>query len=166
MKTRTMKTRSPVLLSTFIFTLLAGMSAHAEASKDTSSLVFEDVWIAEAPPVSKVLAAYMTINNTGDTDQKLVSAKSADFSSIEFHRTVDKKGMASMQHQDYLMVPAGSSLILKPGDYHMMLFNPARKLRAGDKSSFQFQLDDGSSIDTTAIVKKAGAEDSHQHHHH
>ena len=106
------------------------------------------------------------IKNTGNKDQKLVSAKSDDFGAIEFHRTVDKDGMASMQHQKYLLVPAGGTLTLKPGDYHMMLFRPARKLVAGDESSIQFQLADDSQTTVTAVVKKASAEDSHQHHHH
>lgn len=150
-----------VLLSIFLLAIFAGKTAQAEPA-----LVFENVWIAEAPPVSKVLAAYMNIRNTGDEDQKLVSARSDDFGSVEFHRTVEKNGMASMQHQQFLSIPAGGSLTLEPGSYHMMLFNPVRKLRAGDESSFQFQLESGNSINATAVVKKASAEDSHQHHHH
>lgn len=151
----------PVLL----FTLLFDTIVLAEPDHSTATLTFENVWIAEAPPVSKVLAAYMTINNTGEKNQKLVSAESNDFGSIEFHRTIDKEGMASMQHQPYLVIPAGGKLILEPGDYHMMLFNPNRKLRAGDKSSFRFELDTGDTIVTTAVVKKASSEDSHHHHH-
>ena len=156
-----MKIRTLILLPVFLLSTLFGITAHAG-----SALVFENVWIAEAPPVSKVQAAYMNIKNTGDKDQKLVSAKSDDFGSIEFHRTIEKEGMASMQHQPYLLVPAGGELTLKPGDYHMMLFRPARKLRAGDESSIQFQLADDSQVTVTAVVKKASAEDSHQHHHH
>lgn len=153
------------LLPVLLFTLLFNTLVQAVPEHYKPTLAFENVWIAEAPPVSKVLAAYMTINNTGNKDQKLVSAESDDFGSIEFHRTIDKKGMASMQHQPYLMVPAGGKLILEPGDYHMMLFNPSRKLRAGDESSFKFELDDGNTISTTAIVKKASTKDSHHHHH-
>jgi copper(I)-binding protein len=155
-----MRTRIITILP-ILLTILFGFAAHAG-----SALVFENVWIAEAPPVSKVLAAYMDIKNTSDKDQKLISAKSGDFGSIEFHRTVEKDGMASMQHQEYLLVPAGGTLTLKPGDYHMMLFRPARKLRAGDESSIQFQLADDTQVTVTATVKKASAEDSHEHHHH
>jgi copper(I)-binding protein len=156
-----MKIRTLILLPVFLFSTLISITAHAE-----STLVFENVWIAEAPPVSKVQAAYMDIKNTGDKDRKLVSAKSDDFGAIEFHRTIEKNGMASMQRQPYLLIPAGGTLTLKPGDYHMMLFRPARKLRAGDEASIQFQLADDSGITVTAVVKKASAEDSHQHHHH
>ena len=161
-----MKTRLLILLPAFLLTTLLSITAHAESAQAETSLIFEDVWIAEAPPVSTVLAAYMTIKNMDNKDQKLVSATSDDFSSIEFHRTVDEKGMASMQRQQYLTVPANGMLTLKPGDYHMMLFNPVRKLLAGDKSTFQFQLGNGTSINATAIVKKSTSEDAHEHHHH
>lgn len=156
-----MKTRPLILLLSFLLTSLPGITAHAEPA-----LVFENVWIAEAPPVSKVLAAYMTIKNPTNRDQKLVSAESTDFSSIEFHRTVYKDGMASMKPQQYLMVPASNELVLKPGDYHMMLFNPARKLSAGDESAILLKLENGNTIEVTAAVKKSSAEDSHDHHHH
>ena len=156
-----MKTRQSLLLLSFLLSILPGITAHAE-----SALVFENVWIAEAPPVSKVMAAYMTINNPVDKDQKLVSASSDDFSSVEFHRTVYKDGMASMKHQQYLVVPANGTLVLKPGDYHMMLFNPGRKLSAGDESAIQLKLENGNTIKVPAVVKKSSAEDSHHHHHH
>ena len=130
-----------------------------------SALEVENLWIAEAPPVSKVLAGYMQIKNTGDKDQKLVSATSRDFSSIEFHRSIERDGMASMQRQKFLLVPAGGSLTLKPGDYHLMLFNPTKKLRAGDDTTIQFKLEDGTTISDTAIVKKSTVDHSHHNHH-
>jgi len=150
----------PTLLSIIFLAILTGKTAQAEPA-----LIFENVWIAEAPPVSKVLAGYMNIRNTSDKDLKLVSAQSDDFGSVEFHRTIEKDGRASMQHQLSLLIPAGGSLIFKPGNYHMMLFKPARKLRAGDESIFRFQLENGDSINATAIVKKFSAENSHQQHH-
>ncbi len=149
----------PLLLSVFFLALFAGKIAQAGPA-----LIFENVWIAEAPPVSKVLAGYMSIKNTGDKDQKIISAQSNDFGSVEFHRTIEKNGMASMQHQASLLIPAGGNLIFKPGDYHMMLFKPVRKFRVGDKAIFKFQLENGHSINATAVVKKASADTSHQHH--
>lgn len=161
-----MKKLSLILLTSFLLTTLPGLTVYAETSDSASGLEFENMWIAEAPPVSKVLAAYLTIKNSSNKDKKIVSAKSDDFGSIQFHLTIDKNGMASMQHLEYLNIPAGSMLTLKPGDYHMMLFKPARRLSAGDTSNFQFQLDNGNTVQVTAIVKKNTTEDPHQHHNH
>ncbi len=123
---------------------------------DNDKLSFKQVWIAEAPPVSKVLAAYMQIENTTDKDIQVVSVDTDAFSSTAFHRTIYKDGMASMQHQTSMNITAGSSLELKPGSFHMMLFNPVKPLSAGDKVLFTFALDNGEKIMVTATVKKAG----------
>lgn len=150
-------------ISSLVALVLFGLTLEAASAE--SSLEIDDLWIAEAPPVSKVLAGYMQIKNTGDTDKKLISASSVDFSSIEFHRSIEKDGMASMQRQEFLLVPAGSSLILEPGDYHLMLFNPTKKLRAGANSVIQFKLDNGNVITGTATVKKSTVDHSHHNHH-
>ena len=54
------------------FTLMAVLISaftgplYAEEYAEEAKLNVEDAWISEAPPVSKVMVAYMTINNTGN----------------------------------------------------------------------------------------------------
>ncbi len=130
---------------------------------ENAGLRFEHVWIAEAPPVSKVLAAYMVIENPSEQAIEIQSAESDLFSSTAFHRTVIEDGVARMQHQPSLTVPAHGSLELKPGSFHMMLFNPATPLRAGDRVDLVFSTGSGEKIPVIATVKKAVFND-HQHH--
>ncbi len=125
-----------------------------------------NAWIAEAPPVSKVMAAYMTISNDSAETVTVLSAESADFGKIEFHQTVNEDGIARMKHQPSLVIPANASLSLEPGGYHMMLFRPARTLRAGDSSSMLLKTSSGKSLTVDIMVKKAAMEASHEHHHH
>jgi len=131
------------------------MAAHNVALADNHGLTFSKVWIAEAPPVSRVLAAYMKIENHTDEDIKISSATSPSFSSTAFHKTIFEDGMAKMRHQDSLIIPANGSLELKRGELHMMLFNPVTPLREGDNVSFSFELDNQNSITVDARVKKA-----------
>lgn len=142
------------------FTLLITPVANA------ADLDFENVWIAEAPPVSKVLAAYMDIKNPGKQNMKIVAASSEDFGKIELHRTIEADGMATMQQQHELLIPAGGELKLEPNSYHLMLFRPVKPLPAGTRSSFSFELANGKTIKIAAEVKKAGQDQSHEHHHH
>ncbi|MBT8128633.1 MAG: copper chaperone PCu(A)C, partial [Gammaproteobacteria bacterium] len=67
-------------------------------------LQIEDAWLAEAPPVSKVMAAYMTIDNDRQQQQQAVAMVCKEFQRAEFHRTMDKDGIASMQHQQVLSI--------------------------------------------------------------
>ncbi len=66
------------------------------ASADTGTFQVDGAWIAEAPPVSKVMVAYLTITNTGTDSVDIVHAASDLYSSIEFHETIHDGGMARM----------------------------------------------------------------------
>jgi copper(I)-binding protein len=129
-------------------------------------LEIDDAWLAEAPPVSKVMAAYMEIENESPHDRKAVALHCAGFQRTEFHRTIEKDGMARMEHQQALNIPANSTLELTPGGYHVMLFNPANYLVAGDSTDCSMKFDDGTTIDFELDVKKPSDEDHSHHHHH
>ena len=129
-------------------------------------LEIDDAWIAEAPPVSKVMAAYLEIENETPHDRMATSMQCQEFDRAEFHKTVESDGIARMEHQQHLKVPAGSEMTLKPGGYHIMLFNPARRLQAGDQTQCSLSFDDGTTVDFSLIVKKAAVDDHSHHHHH
>ena len=150
-----------VLLSLFVI-------ATAEAG---DGLEMRDGWVREAPPGAMALAAYMTLSNTGETDRKLVSASGPAFGAVELHRSVVEDGMARMLPQDSMPIPAGGELVLKPGDYHLMLMRPKSALKAGDQVELSLGFDDGSTMPVTLPVRKASGGDhdhmhDHTHHHH
>jgi len=128
-------------------------------------LEIDDAWMAEAPPASTVMAAYMEIKNETGQDRQAVSMQCDEFDRTGFHRTVEKDGMASMEHQQVLNIPANSGLKLEPGGYHIMLFNPARHLLAGDRTSCSMKFDDGTMITIDLEIRKSSVEDHSQHHH-
>lgn len=138
--------------------------SHFANANDT--LEIDDAWIAEAPPVSKVMAAYMEIENETGEQRQAVSMQCKEFERAEFHRTIEKDGMARMQHQQMLNIPANSELELEPGGYHIMLFNPARHLLAGDRTSCSMKFDDGTTIAIELEIRKSSVEDHSHHHHH
>jgi len=135
------------------------LALFSHTSMAAEPIVFSHVWIAEAPPVSKVLAAYMHIENRSDKDIKILSASADIFSSTAFHKTVFKNGMASMQHYPSLTIPAHGHLDLAPGSFHLMLFNPTTPLRAGDHVDFTFTLDNHQTSMVKALVKKMSDSD-------
>jgi len=132
----------------------------------SGTLEIDGAWIAEAPPVSKVMAAYMEIENETQQDRQATSMQCKEFERAEFHRTVEKDGMARMEHQHVLNIKAGSKLELKPGGYHIMLFNPARHLKAGDQTGCSMTFDDGTIVYFDMAIKKTSVEDHSHHHHH
>ncbi len=132
-----------------------------------SGLSIEHAWVAEAPPMSKVMAGYMKVKNDSNTTVNIISATSPSFERIEFHQTQYKNDLAQMRKLEQLSIAANAELKLEAGSIHMMLFKPSKRLKAGDKVSYIFNLDNGKSISAIASVKKLSnkhSQHSHQHH--
>ena len=146
--------------------LLLFSTANYQLAHAGELLEIKDAWLAEAPPVSKVMAAYMTIDNSRQHPQQAVAMVCNEFARTEFHRTMDKDGIASMQHQQVLSIPASSALELEPGGYHVMLYEPARRLLAGDRTGCSMEFDDGTTIAFELVVKKVSAAEHSHHNHH
>jgi copper(I)-binding protein len=136
----------------FIFLLLTLSTSLAQADH----LQVKNPWIPEAPPVSQIMAAYMVFENSMNETTEIISIESPDFGSIEMHQSKEVDGIAKMLPQKSLIIPAGGQLELKPGSYHLMLFNPKRKLRDGDTVELKVNLSTGS-FSILAKVKKAGS---------
>ena len=117
-----------------IFTVLASLFSSTLCSANDLSV--SNAWIREAPPVSKVQAAYMELYNNTDKTISLIAANSPAFSKIEFHRTEMNNGMMRMLQEESLRIPAQGKTSLQPDGTHMMLFNPVKALKSGDKVNF------------------------------
>lgn len=125
------------------------------ATEAEQNLVIENAWIAEAPSVSKVMVAYMTFKNTGPESLEIMRATSDLYSSIEFHETIEKNGMASMIRHYSLTIGGNSTLELKRGGRHLMLFNPVKPLVAGDTVNITFTSKSNTAKTVSVTVKKA-----------
>jgi hypothetical protein len=124
-----------------------------------------DGWVREAPPTSRVLAAYMQIINLTDGDLTVTGVTSPDFETADLHRTVVEEGVARMLPVPELTIPAGSSVTLEPGGLHLMLFDPVRPLQEGDSVTLVLHRSDAICITLSVpVLRGTGAE--HVHHRH
>jgi hypothetical protein len=78
--------------------------------------------------MGSVSAAYMTLVNASDEADSLVAVSSDVAEIAEVHQTTVVDGMASMKAIPALEIPAGGSVELMPGSYHIMLMNLMREL--------------------------------------
>jgi copper(I)-binding protein len=153
--------KRPVSLSAVLLAVLCLYNiAHA-----TETLDITRPWVREAPPSARVLAAYMSIKNTGKSTITIVGISSTEFESAELHRTVIHEGVASMQHIKQLDVPANGSIKLEPGGLHLMLFNPQHTLSAGDSVTLTIHLSNDICMTVTAPVVRQTFDDNSQHDH-
>jgi copper(I)-binding protein len=114
----------------------------------------EDAWVREAPPGARMLAAYLTVNNSGAEELVLVEVQSPAFSHIMLHKSEVVEGVARMIHLDEIVIPAQSSVQLEPGGMHLMMPAPEARLSAGDRVPLVLIFADGNRLEVQAEVRK------------
>lgn len=145
------------ILSILALTLI---SSHAFAHH----LVVKYAWIPEAPPVTPVMAAFMEIENHSNHPAEIVSISGQDFDRVEMHLSKEENGIARMIPQKKLIIPAKGKLVLQHGGYHLMLFNPKRRLKDGDTTELVMKLASGNSFTVKLIVEKTTMMMDHSNH--
>lgn len=131
-----------------VFALVSAGLVHAA----DPVLIARDGWIRPAPPVAKVRAGYLVIENRGEAELVIDQVDSADFGAIEIHEMIDDRGTMRMRRVAALHVPAKGEVALRPGGLHLMMFRPMRELAAGDSVKIRLR-GVGSDLETSLVVK-------------
>lgn len=129
------------------------------------AMTVSGAWVREAPPHVEVSAAYFTLHNPGTEAHILTEVSSPQFQRAEIHATRMMNGQVHMQRVPELAVAARGSVEFKPGEYHLMLFQPRHSLKAGDTIELTLKFKDALQITVEAPIRK-GEEDEEPHHHH
>ena len=121
------------LALTLALTSLISIAAAA------SPIRVENPWSRATAPGQVVGGGFMTIVNTGNTADRLVSVTSAAAAEVQIHHTSMDGGVMRMrQLTDGLEIPAASRVELKPRGLHLMFMQLKAPLDVG--SSFPVQL--------------------------
>jgi periplasmic copper chaperone A len=154
----------------------------AACSGGTGGITTSGPWARTSPMVAGAGAAYMVIQNTGSAADFLLGGSSDVAKAVEVHETVAipegsaapaaSAGMGSgspmaspagggtggsmmgMQKMDRLEIPAGGSVELKPGSYHLMLIDLTRELKAGEKIDITLKFEKAGDVKVTAEVRE------------
>jgi copper(I)-binding protein len=102
---------------------LAGASASAQVK-------VQDPWIRATVPGQMATGMFAQI--TAASDAKLISASSPVAAVVEVHEMKMDQGVMKMRAVTALDLPAGKSVELKPGGYHVMLMDLQQTMKAGD----------------------------------
>lgn len=107
------------------------MMLVACTSSVSSSITVVDAWARPATSGADT-AAYLIITNPGTADDALLSVSSPDAEMAGLHQTsTDASGMTGMAPVQEIAVPAGGTVTLAPGGFHVMLMGLSRDLTAG-----------------------------------
>lgn len=120
------------VLSTSMLAACGSDSGQTEGSIEVTDAV------VPFPPNPRQAAVYFTIENGSGTDDALVEASSTVAGTAVIHRSMTEGGMASMDEQATVDVPAGETVTFEPGGLHVMLTELEGPLDVGD--TFDVQL--------------------------
>jgi hypothetical protein len=128
--------------------LLAACSKPAEEPLDKpaesvgkAELEFVQPWARETVAGQSGTAAYLTIANFGQGEDRLVSVSARPPLTAMLHQTSNEGGVAKMRPLDAgLALPARQSVALAPGGAHIMVTGLSEPLKAGDKLPLTLRL--------------------------
>jgi copper(I)-binding protein len=172
----------PARLARLTAMLAALALAAGCAGSGAGSLGVSDPWVRYTGP-EVAAGGFMVVTNDGTTEDALVSASSPTFESIELHETLMMEatpsaamgaegsagaegsmgaesaapmgsgGMVGMQPVDSIPVPVGGSVELKPGSYHLMLFDPTGTVEVGGTVEITLTFESGATVTTQAEIR-------------
>jgi copper(I)-binding protein len=89
------------------------------ASMASAQVDITDAWVRATVQGQKATGAFM--NLTAKTDSRLVGVKTDAAAVAEIHEMKMEKDVMRMKRVTVLPLPAGKTVSLKPGSYHVML---------------------------------------------
>jgi len=133
---------APVLGALALAMLATPLMAHEFKA---GSLEIDHPWARATPGGAKVGAGYLVVKNTGTAPDRLVAGAAPFAGRVEIHEMAVTDGVMTMRPlPDGLEIPAGGTVTLKPGSYHIMFMELKEPLKVGTR------------VDGTLTFEKAG----------
>ena len=145
-----------VLLHVVTTALLIAATSFAFAQN--ASIQVEQPWSRATPTGASTGAIYLTItNNSHDTD-RLIGGSSDVAGKLQIHEMKVVNGTMEMREvSGGLPVPAGGSVVLKPGSYHIMLIGLNKPLKAGETIPLTLDFEKAGKVSITVPIRAMGA---------
>ena len=133
---------------------LSAMAGQVWSQTVADRLQVVDPYVRAVPPGQPNSASFLALRNTADAAHALVGAESPVAEVVELHTHIEKDGMLSMRQVERIELPAGQTVELRPGGFHVMLLGLKERLTPGEKVPVRLLFEDGSSLDIQAEVRK------------
>ena len=132
--------------------------SHNAMAGMSGDIAIESAWTRATPPNAQVAGGFLAINNRGTADDRLLGGSSPVAERIEVHEmTMDGDVMKMRPLQDGLTVPAGGSVELKPGGYHLMMTGLKQPLKQGETIDVALEFAHAGTVGVTFSVEAMGA---------
>ena len=155
-------TRRAALALGLAATLGLGIAAPSFAhGYKVGALSIHHPWTRATAPGAKVAGGFFEVKNDGKEADKLIGGTFEGAERFEVHEMKVENGVMSMrQVEGGLTIPAGGSVALKPGGYHVMLMGLKSSLSEGERIKGTLKFEKAGSVDVEFVVEAMSAKDS------
>ncbi len=136
----------------------------------SAQVAVKDAWVRATVPQQKATAAFMQL--TATQDSKLISVSTPAVPVVEVHEMRMEAGVMKMRAVPSLALPAGKTVALTPGGYHVMLMDLKQPMKAGEAVPLSLVVENATgqrqTIEVRAEVRSMGGggapkPDEHKH---
>ncbi len=133
----------------------SAVAVHAQDAK-LGALTITHAYARATVPGQPAGGAFLTIANAG-ADDKLVAASTDVAKNAELHTMSMDGDVMRMRQVDAIALPAGKTVELKPGNFHVMLTGLKSPLKAGERFPLTLKFEKAGEARVEVIVEAAGA---------
>jgi copper(I)-binding protein len=142
----------------FAAILMAAAAPALAQGTTTAPIAVQHPWARATPAGAMTGVVYMSLDNKSASADRLTGGSSDVADKVQIHEMSIVNGVMQMrQLADGLPVPAGGSVVLKPGSYHVMLIGLKKPLTAGETFPLTLTFAKTGNISVTVAVQAIGA---------
>jgi copper(I)-binding protein len=109
--------------------LIGALVLSMTAITAQSEVTIKDAWVRATVPQQMATGAFFQIKSSKNV--RLVSVKTPVAGIAEIHEMKMENNVMKMRAMDYLDLPAGKMVELKPGGFHLMLMELKAQIKVG-----------------------------------
>lgn len=109
--------------------LIGALVLSMTAITAQSEVTIKDAWVRATVPQQMATGAFFQIKSSKNV--RLVSVKTPVAGIAEIHEMKMENNVMKMRAMDYLDLPAGKMVELKPGGFHLMLMELNAQIKVG-----------------------------------
>ncbi len=153
-------------MNLFMRALCLGMLCGSLSGVQAQNIAVSDAWVRSTVPGQKATGAFMKI--TAPQTARLVSASSPVAGVVEIHEMKMERDVMKMSALSQgLVLPAGQTIELKPGGYHVMLMDLKSTLSPNTQVAVKLTFQDARGQQTTQDLSvPVMAQPAHGGHRH
>jgi copper(I)-binding protein len=125
------------------------------ASSQVPSIQIDTPWARAS--AGRTSAAYLTLKNAGEVDDRLVAAATPAARRVELHNMTMDGNVMRMHAVPAIPVAARGTAELKPGGLHIMLIDLKSPLKRGDRIALTLKFEKASEITVDVPIEAPGA---------